>query len=357
MPKFSELFQQFSRRSTILLSPMEWGLGHASRCIPVLDHLIHQIQARVIVAANGPQAALIRAEFPSLPIVPIPSYSIRYRKYRAGTVIRLAFSLPHLARTIRAENQWLRGFCRDNQVDAIISDNRYGLWHPEIPSYLITHQLAVKSPLGAWSEAPVRRQIYRYINRFTACWVPDYPEKDRSMAGDLAHPRQVPETPVHYIGPLTRIRPQQAGAPLIIGTTSLHQIQLLVILSGPEPQRTILEQRVIHAWKQNPGRSLLLVRGLPHLPISPLPELPNAVVVNHLETDQLSQAIANSSAVLSRSGYSSIMDLLPHHSNIWMVPTPGQTEQEYLALYLSGKGRIQAQQQDQFDLSRILAST
>lgn len=396
MSNFSNLIPKFSPGTRILLSPMEWGLGHASRCIPILNYLINNCQADLVVAANGPQAALIRAVFPTISIVNIPAYSINYHKNRAGTIFRLAFTLPHLAQQIRAENRWLLEFARNHSLDAIISDNRYGLWHPNIPSYLITHQLGIKTPFGRSVDALVRNQLYRYIGKFTACWVPDFEEKKHSLAGELSHPNYLPGIPVEYIGPLTRIRSMEKNviipdlsAVSVPSFQSLHRktnfrlgsasikdnqgkhIQLVVVLSGPEPQRSIFEELILQQWAQAPGESLLLVRGLPEEKIVNKPgteesasedsglreviNIPNAMAVNHLSPFALSQALANADCILTRSGYSSIMDLLPNHSNCWMVPTPGQSEQEYLAHYLSQKGLIQTQSQNSFSLGTILA--
>jgi hypothetical protein len=208
----------------------------------------------------------------------------------------------------------------------------------------------------------------------------------QSLAGELSHPKQLPGIPVEYIGPLTRITSavKNANIPDLANlslpafqstiTKSSFQfrsaaikegrgtaIQLLVVLSGPEPQRTIFEELILQQWAQAPGQSLLLVRGLPaeksvaELKTEQLIHIPNAMAVNHLSPAALSQAIANADCILTRSGYSSIMDLLPHHSNCWMVPTPGQTEQEYLAHYLSQKGLIQTQSQNSFSLAQILS--
>jgi hypothetical protein len=388
LSNFSNFIPKFSPGSRILLSPMEWGLGHASRCIPILNYLLNNCQADLVIAANGPQAALIRNSFPSIEIVNPPAYTVKYHKNRAGTIAKMAFSLPHLAQQIRAENRWLREFAENHQPDVIISDNRYGFWHPQIPSYLITHQLAIKTPFGKAVDGLVRKQLYRYIDKFTRCWIPDFEEEELSLAGELSHPKRLPGIPVDFIGPLTRISQAAKNQPIPgfsalpdssffspiaetafqFGADEIKQnqgaaIQVLVILSGPEPQRSIFEKLILQQWAAAPGTGLLLVRGLPE-PAEPAPIqaitpgevkfIPNAMAVNHLSTEQLSQAIANAACIITRSGYSSIMDLLPQQSNCWMVPTPGQTEQEYLARYLAQKGLIQTQSQDSFSLSPIL---
>ncbi|KYP14656.1 glycosyltransferase [Flavihumibacter sp. CACIAM 22H1] len=342
---------------------MEWGLGHASRCLPLLNYLLNNCGADMFVAANGPQAALIAEAFPGIRIIHPPGYQIKYHKNRAGTIARLAFSLPQLAQQIKAENQWLRAFAERQPVDAIISDNRYGFWHPEISSYLITHQLQVKTAFGKSVDSLVRKQLYQYINKFTACWVPDFEAMENSLAGELSHPSQLPGIPVQYIGPLTRMQPvpaaKEADTLFNFPAATTPQIQLLAILSGPEPQRTLLETSILEQWKNKPGSSLWLVRGLPDQHKAPavrpdLRYLPNLYLVNHLSGPLLSEAITRATCILTRSGYSSVMDLVPHHKNLWMIPTPGQTEQEYLATYLQQKGLIQTVRQDKFSLQEIL---
>ena len=359
MSKISNLLTKFSPGSRILISPMEWGLGHASRCIPIIDHLINNCNASIVVAANGPQAALIRESFPAIRIVHPPAYTIKYHKNRAGTISKLALSIPRLAQQIREEQKWLRSFLRQHPQDAIISDNRYGLWHSDIPCYLLTHQLGIKTPFGRAVDALVRKQLYRYIGKFTECWVPDFAGLQESLAGELSHPKQVPPIPVRYIGPLSRFH---ASGNFLTANDNPKPVQLLVILSGPEPQRTLLEKTVIQQWSRNPGKSMLLVRGLPETgenhsvaAANQKIPIPNASILPHLSTDAFLQAIKEAEIILTRSGYSSVMELLPLHSNIWMVPTPGQTEQEYLARYLSEKGLIQTCEQENLSLRQILS--
>jgi uncharacterized protein (TIGR00661 family) len=340
---FSKFPQIISQHARILVSPLDWGLGHATRCIPVIEELITHFNARVTVAVNGPQRAIIKEAFPRISYLTAPEYHVKYNKNRAATIARLAFSVPAILKAIRLEASWLESLASKQDFDLIISDNRYGLSHPSIPSILITHQLLVKTPFGTTADRLVQNRLFRLINRFTECWVPDYPSEP-SLAGALSHPVHMPGIPVRYIGPLSRLQPMKPK----------ESVQLLVLLSGPEPQRTILESIVLKQWEENPGDSMVMVRGLPGHS-GPAPQISRARIYNHLSSMELSQEVANSQLILCRSGYSSVMDLLPLGKKCIMVPTPGQTEQEYLAKHLSRQGRISSFNQGDLEISRILA--
>jgi hypothetical protein len=269
---------------------------------------------------------------------------VKYHKNRAVTIARLAFAVPGILKTIREESRWLEEVLDRLAFDIIISDNRYGIFSTSIPSYLITHQLLVKTPFGDSMDHFVQGRLYTLINRFTECWVPDL-EKRPFLAGELSHPGRMPSIPVRYLGPLSRLT----------AVPPTGKTQLLVLLSGPEPQRTILEKQILKQWKACPGKSMVMVRGLP-LETNEPPKVPNAVIFNHLPAMELSREVANAGVILCRSGYSSIMDLLPLGKQCFMIPTPGQTEQEYLAGFLSREGRITALDQENFNISQIIAT-
>lgn len=342
MGDFSKIPQIISQNARVLIAPLDWGLGHATRCIPLVDFLITRLNAKITIAANGPQKAILREAFPQLNFLHPPDYQVSYRKNRAATIASLALAVPRILRTIRAENRWLHKLLQTQAFDAIISDNRYGFYDPVVPSYFITHQLLVKTPFGPRADRLVQKALYRYINRFKEVWVPD-DEKAPSLAGELSHPNKMPAIPVRYLGPISRLDPRPKT-----GTT-----QLLVLLSGPEPQRSLLEKIVFEQWLAAPGTSMVCVRGLPTT-TEATPQLPNAIVYNHLQASALAQEIANAGIILCRSGYSTIMDLLPMGKNCVMVPTPGQTEQEYLAGLLAAQGRIRTISQQELKLAEIL---
>lgn len=350
---YFKYFLPFSAPGTrILLSPLEWGLGHASRCLPILNHLLNNLGTEVIVAANGPQAVLIKEAFPNLQIVSPPAYNINYHKNRAATLAKLVLSTPKFASIVRQEHNWLLEFTRNNPLDLIISDNRYGLHHPTIPSFFITHQLQAQTPFGKIGNRFLQQLFYWHINKFSACLVPDFAEPNQALAGKLSHPSKLPKTPVYYIGPLSRLSIptyEQGDKP----------ISVLAIISGPEPQRTVFEQVILEQWTKlqpwlrNPSAQLILIRGLPEQSNN-FPAPPHATLINHLPANELSALIGKAATILCRSGYTSIMDLVPHHPNLWMVPTPGQPEQEYLAQHGASKGWFRTQPQPQFNLALLL---
>src|SRR5580700_502801 len=170
----------------VLVAPLAWGLGHATRCIPIIKELINQ-GCTVIIAAGGIQKAVLQEEFPDLSFVEIPGFCIKYGKNRAFTLLKILFSIPKILIGIKRENQWLRRFAGREGLDLVISDNRYGLYGAGVYSVFMTHQLAIRTSFGAVADELVRRMNYAFIRRFSACWVPDVAGPG-NLAGKLSHP-------------------------------------------------------------------------------------------------------------------------------------------------------------------------
>jgi UDP:flavonoid glycosyltransferase YjiC (YdhE family) len=339
----------------VLVAPLDWGLGHATRCIPIINEFLSH-GCTVILAADGAQKALLQEEFPTLSFVQIPGYRIKYGKNRAFTLVRLIMSIPKILIRIKQENAWLRGFANRERPDLVISDNRYGLYLPGIVSVFITHQLSIRTSFGAVADRLLQRINYRAIGRFTLCWVPDIPGA-ASLAGKLSHPRKMPEIPTRYIGWLSRFG---TGVEDGLGVQAVEvsagaggQVDLLVLLSGPEPQRTLLEKIVLEQ-AAGCGCQIVLVRGLPGGAVAPgggaVVVPPGVFVYDHLAAKELDGLIRRSSMVLARSGYSTVMDLARLGKRAIFIPTPGQTEQEYLGGYLAEKGLAVCMRQDLFSL-------
>src|SRR5688572_14932251 len=329
------------RKLRILVAPLDWGLGHATRCIPVIYELIRQ-KAAVWLAGEGAQRALLTQEFPDLPFLPLKGYRVKYGRSAGGVLRSIFFQVPRLLRSIRNEHEWLEQAIAEYGFDVVISDNRFGLYHPDIHSVFITHQLNIKSPLGKWSERLLQKNNYRYIGQFDECWVPD--EKgENNMAGKLSHPDSMPEIPVHYIGGLSRL----------IGTGEVEQKgHLFITLSGPEPQRTMLENVIINEISHYNGTATI-VRGLPGSS-SIIPSTNDIRFFNHLSTEEYSKEIALAEYVISRSGYSTVMDLMKLGKKSILIPTPGQTEQEYLAKSLMERKKAYCISQNKFRLNTAL---
>lgn len=329
------------RKFRILVVPLDWGLGHATRCVPIVRELLFR-DCEVWLAGEGMQETLLKSEFPSLPFLPVAGYRIRYSRSAIGFFWSIFLQVPKIIFSINQEHKWLKKVRKEHKFDAIISDNRFGLYHRKIPSIFITHQLKIKSPLGAGSEKLLRQLNYRYINRFTECWVPDTKD-EKSLAGGLSHPHLKPLVPVKYIGLLSRFEKNEPKE---------VEGHLLFLLSGPEPQRSILENKIINEVSHYNGTATI-VRGLPSI-LSVIPSTSMIKFYNHLSAKQLNEEIEKAEWVISRSGYSTVMDLAKLQKKSILIPTPGQTEQEYLAKYLLERKQAFTVKQNEFSLMDIL---
>lgn len=331
---------QPSASPKILIAPLDWGLGHATRCIPIIKQLIAD-NCTVLIAASGKGKALLEAEFPTLKFLHLAGYNIEYAASGWGLLPKIVAQIPKLLSAIKHEQEWLKKIVEEEKIDAVISDNRYGLHHPGIRCVFITHQLLIKAPVKI-AENFLQKINYKYINWFEECWVPDV-AGENNLAGMLSHPALLPKIPVHYIGTLSRFTSNE---------NNTQGDYLLVILSGPEPQRTLLENSLLQELKDYVDE-VVLVRGLPQIKET-LYVAKNVTVFNHLPSAELEEKIKGASMVISRSGYSTIMDLAMLKKKSILIPTPGQTEQEYLAKHLMKKNFALCMSQKKFRLKQAL---
>ena len=190
----------------VLLAPLDWGLGHATRCIPIISALIQQ-NCIVIVAAEGQIKTLLYNEFPDVQFIELKGYRIQYSRYRLWMPVKLLLQLPKILYRIYAENRWLKKAIKENSISAVISDNRMGLFHKKIPCVYITHQLTIKTG-NRFTENIAQKIHYHFINKFGACWVPDA-KGNVNLAGVLSHPVLLPKTQVTYLGPLSRFEKKE----------------------------------------------------------------------------------------------------------------------------------------------------
>jgi Glycosyltransferase family 28 C-terminal domain len=356
---------------SVLVAPLDWGLGHATRCIPIINELIQQ-GARVIVAANPGQNTLLKSEFPQIEFIETRGYNIRYK---GGILLKwgLLFHLPALLKQVKRENIWLDDILQHYHIDAVISDNRYGLFNRRCPSVFITHQLQIQSGIGSsfaglnnkdlrgrfsrgpffvnrwslavgrWADRKLLNWNYTRIGKFSSCWIPDQ-EGELSIAGLLSHPVKLPLIPVKYIGILSRFCESD---------NKIQRNALLILLSGPEPQRTEFED-ILFRQLANTTIDTVVLRGLPGSDL-PIPYIRKGIQIwNHLPLNVLNELLNNSKYIVARSGYSTVMDLLAVKKNAILVPTPGQTEQEYLGHYLHEKKWMYTVAQKNFNLQAAM---
>lgn len=323
-----------------LVTPMDWGLGHAARCIPV----IHELRAQgceVSVAGSGDALAWLQKEFPGMRSFDLPPYAPRYAR-NGSMVVAMARQLPRFVNTITAEHSVLEALVKRESIDGVISDNRYGCWSANVPSVFITHQSNVLMPKRfGLLQSPVRRLSERMINRFKVCWIPDFPAHESLAGAMISFGRIDVKSKVRYIGWLSRFD----------GNVAMDEpsLDVLAILSGPEPQRTVLENIVYPALAGSDLR-FKVVRGLSRS----RQKTDDPRLVNFMTTGELQGAVHSAALVIARSGYSTVMDMQALGKKVVFVPTPGQTEQEYLAATLMEKRIAFSMPQKDFDLGTAL---
>ena len=325
----------------LLVSALDWGLGHTTRSIPIIHELI-KLGCEIVIACNSIQKKIYSAEFPDVRYEVLEGYDVVYAREKWFGSLKIAFQSGKILTRIKRENRWLNTFVKKNSVSALISDNRYGLFHPEIHTVFITHQLSVRTGLGTLVDKFLRQFLYSYVNRFSECWVPDF-SQDSDLAGQLSHPKTTLTIPVHYIGALSRFE--------ICAEQPEFLYDVAIILSGPEPQRTILEKMILEQL-QSIQQRVAIVRGLPANQTAL--KTATATVYNHLDAEQLNRLVCQSKMVVCRSGYTTVMDMVKLKKKMIVIPTPGQAEQEYLGKYLSGKQLAVNISQHQFILSNAL---
>lgn len=323
----------------ILICPLDWGLGHATRCIPII-RLIKEKNAEVIIAADGRPFELLKQEFPELEFIRFKGYDIQYPE-KGSMLWKMIFSIPKILKGIKEEHQQLDKLIDEHKIDCVISDNRYGCWNRKVKSVFVTHQLMVKSAFG---EGFLHKMVLSYIKKYDECWVPDF-EGTNNLSGDLAHKYPLPPN-TFFVGALSRFtKPEQKS----------DEYDVMVIVSGPEPQRSVFEKIVLEQLCKT-NLKALFVAGKTEVE-QKIEIAGNVKIVSHLQSTEMQEAILNSKIIIARSGYSTIMDLATLGKKAVFIPTPGQTEQEYLAELLMQKKVAYTQTQENFDLEKALTES
>ncbi len=325
-----------NKQKRILIAPLDWGLGHATRCIPIIREFILR-GCDVKIASSGDALILLKEEFPRLEFFELPSYRAVYSK-RFPLMMKMLFQVPKFLTVIRQEHLTLERLIKENQIDLVISDNRFGCWTNKVPSVFMMHQINIQMHIAwKWIQPIVNYANHRQLKKFSQCWVPDFP--DRTLTAKLTEPGKLR---VRFIGMLSRFQSLKNISPTY---------DYLALVSGPEPQRTIFEQKIRMCFAELKGRKVL-VRGLPGLS-EEIVHLTDWDEVTFMNGERLQHLIASSALVICRSGYSSIMDLAKMSKRAVFVPTPGQTEQEYLADQLMKNNIARSVTQDSLSASQI----
>ncbi len=322
----------------ILISPLNWGIGHATRLVPIIKYL--QKKHKIILTADGNSLKFLNTEFPELTILSAPSLNVRYTKNSRFLPLKILSYLPKFIIFYFENYYFVKKIEKSTKIDLIIADNRFGFFSKRTKSVFITHQIKIKA------RNKIMQDIIFIINKinieqFNECWIADNPKKF-NLSGELSDCSKI-KIPCKKIGILSRFPTKK---------TSNHtdKYEIIAIISGPEPQRTILQNKITEILLKTNKKSLI-ISGL--LASKKIKKLKNITIVNHLNTSDFQQVILNSEIIISRAGYSSIMDLVTLKKTAILIPTPEQTEQEYLANYLHKNKLFYTVEQNMFNKNTI----
>ena len=300
-------------KGSILVAPLNWGLGHATRCIPIIKALQRE-GYKPILASDGAALDLLKKEFPQLEFYELPSLKIKYAKNGFWFKFKIILQLFRLYRCIRQERRFIQDFTQKIELKGIIADNRLGLYHRNIPCAIISHQLKVFSGSTTWLTSKLHQY---FIAKYNECWVPDFAMRP-NLSGRLSHLEST-SLNLKYIGVLSRFEIREEPI----------KYDILILLSGPEPQRSLLEQKMLTAF-ENDDRKVIMVCGVVEHKVKNY-QIGNISVYNFLTAEALETIILQSEIIIARSGYTTLMDLAKLNKKAFFIPTPGQFEQQYLA--------------------------
>jgi len=327
-------------QKTFLLAILNWGLGHATRCIPIIERLLEDGH-KVILASDGLALDLLKSEFEDLPFVELPAYKIRYPQ-KGSMFLAMLLQTPRLLKTIEQSHKLIEKIVVDYKVDCIISDNRYGCYAANVFSVFLTHQVNIPLPKGfGFFRSLVDKQNFGYINQYDELWIPDL--DGHILSGGLSYKNKRCLIKNQFVGLLSRMK-----------WTAVERADfVLVVLSGPEPQRSIFEQKIFNQTKFYEG-DVVLVRGSKADSKFNVPKPGNLTIIDLADSFTLNDLLLKAPYIICRSGYSSIMDLLALQRTAFIVPTPGQTEQELLAKRLSEQQLFVSCPQSVFNLNKAV---
>lgn len=325
----------------IVVSPLNWGLGHATRDIPIIKELLRHGHD-VTIAGSGRSAALLQKEFPQTRHLELPDYPSPYTASRRflSNVTRM---LPRLFASFKDERLRFEALQRKHKFDMVISDNRFGVAARDAPSFFVSHQLRYATPWYLPAETATAAFNSVFHKRFAGIIVPDAPGS--VLSGRLSRNPFTPKEKIHFSGILTSVERHDVQ----------EDIDYLIAISGPGPQRTILEQRMREQLHSLSGKTVMLL-ARPDLPSGTEVvehDAGSATIMPHASREEMSRLMCRAKFVISRSGYTTMMELAELRKRKGLfTPTPGQTEQEYLSQHYMRQGWFLSRDQQRLDLGK-----
>ncbi len=383
------------RKKNVIYAILNWGLGHSTRSIPLIKALLAEKDLnsnekyKVTIVSTGRSINLLKKEFPSLDFIDLPDYNVKYSKKGSNLIFYLALQVPSIIYNLFREKNQIEKIVKERNIDIIISDNRYGVFSTRkrsVKNYFITHQLRFKLPQILSSF-----EIFsEYFNRFffgyyDKVFVMDN-EEFPFFSADLSHKGRISRLKkIKYIGLFSdatfrSIRDIEKKYNMRKGykvgldfdkllelknelhnflfvknqsSKSITNINLnyLAIISGPEPQRTIFEEKIVHSIDILNGKKIVIL-GLTEKDNFLSYKSDSLLVFNHLPREIISDLINLTELVICRSGYSTVMELVSLNKKALMIPTPGQTEQEYLSNFYLKENLFYSVEQEKLELVR-----
>lgn len=298
----------------ILICPLNWGLGHATRSRPIIEQFIEKGH-EVHLGGDGVSMEVLKNYYPKLPIHNLAQLNIQYG---SSFWISLLKQLPQLFRWWNMDQKIIGHLYKQYHFDLIISDSRPGCHYHETNNILVISQLSPRLPnqLLTWSAHRLFQSIFKPFNEI---WIPDQ-TKELTLSGQLiVFPFHIPSRRIGFLSKLEKSEGEVSST--IAG-------RVLAIVSGPEPLRTRFEKDLVEQLK---NENALITGGRPYL------KYQTSNYISYLDATALKEEINKAEYIICRSGYSTLMDLASYGKKIILVPTPGQSEQIYLANHLQSK--------------------
>lgn len=328
----------------VFISPLNWGLGHATRDLPIINEILGHGH-HVTIGTTGPTLALLKKECPKCHFIDFPGYSATYSSSRFF-LPKFVKDIPKMLKAFSNENKNVNKIFSREKYDLVVSDCRYGVYSAKIPSFLITHQITFHLPMVKLAE-PVTELFNKYsFNHFRRVIVPDNVPPN-NLCGKLCEPnfRKIKEK-LYYAGILCSIKKMKIK----------EDLDYLFSISGPEPQRTKFEDIITKDVKNVRGDKVILL-GKPHEDFERKLDK-NTLVKSHASRDEMTKLMNRAKFIICRSGYTTMMELaeLGKKHGLFM-PTPGQPEQEYLSKYYMDKGWFYSTSQYKLDIVEDIEKT
>jgi uncharacterized protein (TIGR00661 family) len=323
----------------VFISPLSWGLGHAGRVTPIIRELLNHGH-EVTIATSGGALEMLKKEFPGCNFIFFQDYPAPYSSTRFF-LPKFALSIPNLTKALADEKKIADRLLSDNKYDIVISDSRLGVYSDKIPSFFISHQLRFSLPYYIKPVETFSLYINEYFHkRFERIIIPDNNPDTVCLSGKLCQStRKITNTKAYYAGILCPSHKMD-----------MHEdLDFLISISGPEPQRSKLEEILLRQVQKLPGEKMVLL-GRPTENFEKKLDK-DTTVKSYVSHEEKNHLMIRAKFIISRSGYTTMMEMAELGKKRGLfTPTPGQTEQEYLSKYYEEQRWFYSKSQYRLDL-------